>query len=396
MVANLDGVIFDQFYGDNSGGAEFDTDGDGTTTQEDEFVSVANTSGVAVDISGWEIWSDMSGTGAPDSPQDGLYHTFPPGTVLNPGETLYVVNEISGTPAFNMQEASEGGLESGAGGTNTNFLSEGDPAASQPESVVLLNPDTGEYIVLNFSATEPSGVPGQSGFTGTTLVAESNAATDSGVEDQNAGSSYRYNSTTDSYEYGAVAVPCFAKGTLISTPEGPRRVEDLRPGDAVLTLDHGAQTLRATLWRRLDFRGRSAACHKPVEFKAGALGRDIPNRRLVVSPQHRMLVHLPDGSEVLVPAKALAGRPGVRAMSGCRSITYVHLVLARHELVAAEGSWSESYYPGPYAAAHTQPRIRDELSKLGAYGPCTPAPARPLLSAGDARSRLPLCNVTTA
>jgi hypothetical protein len=52
MVADLNGVIFSQIYGDNSGGAEFDTDGDGTATQEDEFVSLQNTTGSAIDLSG--------------------------------------------------------------------------------------------------------------------------------------------------------------------------------------------------------------------------------------------------------------------------------------------------------------------------------------------------------
>ncbi|MFA5582109.1 MAG: Hint domain-containing protein, partial [Paracoccaceae bacterium] len=36
---------------------------------------------------------------------------------------------------------------------------------------------------------------------------------------------------------------CFTPGTLIDTPDGPRLVEDLRPGDLVLTADHGAQPL---------------------------------------------------------------------------------------------------------------------------------------------------------
>jgi hypothetical protein len=102
MTANLEGIRFDQVYGDNSGtsGGQqlFDTDGDGTATQEDEFVSFTNTSSGPMDISGWQIWSDSSGSGAPDAPQDGLYHTFPPGTVLQPGETLYIINEISSDP----------------------------------------------------------------------------------------------------------------------------------------------------------------------------------------------------------------------------------------------------------------------------------------------------------
>ncbi len=390
MVASLDGIIFDQFYGDNSGGDEFDTDGDGRATQEDEFVSISNSSREAVDLSGWEIWSDMTGVGAPDGPQDGLYHRFPSGSVLKPGETLYIVNEISGRAAYNMQEASEGGLESGDGDVNTNFLSEGAADSDQPESIVLLNPETGEYIVLNFSATEPSGVPDQSGFKGTKLVGESNAATDSGVEDQNAGSSYKYNARTDSYEYGAVAVPCFAAGTLISAPDGSRAVEDLRPGGLVLTLDHGAQPLLKVLIRRLDLTKSQAASHKPIEFKAGALGPCVPDRPLVVSPQHRMMVRLPSGTDCLVPAKALLDWPGVRVMAGRRFVTYVHLVFARHEIVEAHGCWSESFFPGPHILTGCPLRIRQDLGEIFS-DPANPGanlPARPVLNVREARAAL--------
>lgn len=98
MVANLGGVRFDQIYTDNSEGAEFDSDRDGTATQEDEFVSFTNESGSAVDISGWQVWSQGTGSNAPDGARDGHYHTFPSGTVLQPGETLYIINEISGPP----------------------------------------------------------------------------------------------------------------------------------------------------------------------------------------------------------------------------------------------------------------------------------------------------------
>ncbi|MEL7089472.1 MAG: lamin tail domain-containing protein, partial [Planctomycetota bacterium] len=159
MVASLGGIIFYEFYGDNTGGTELDVDGDGTATQEDEFVSVQNTSGAAIDISGWQIWSDSAGAGAPDRPQDGLYHTFPPGTELASGETLRIVNEITGTPKAGMQEASEGGVESGSGGTSTNFLSEGGNSR-HAESVGLVDPSTGDYIILNLNGSKASGVPG--------------------------------------------------------------------------------------------------------------------------------------------------------------------------------------------------------------------------------------------
>ncbi len=350
MVASLDGIIFHQFYGDNSGGAEFDTDGDGTTTQEDEFVSVQNTSGVAVDLSGWQIWSDMSGAGAPDGPQDGLYHTFPPGTVLSPGKTLHIVNEYTGTPPSNIQEASEGGLESGSGGTNTNFLSEGDTGF--PESVALVNPSTGEYIILNLSGPDPSGIPSLPGFPGTASVGESNAATDSGVEDQNAGSSYTYNSATDSYDYQAVMIMCFATGTMIAVPGGEQPVENLRVGDLVVTKDHGNQPIRYLAVTEV-CGPQIAENHLPILIAAGSLGPGTPRRDLVVSAQHRMLLGWPeveglhDRAEVLSPSKGLVHLPGVRIMRGVRRVRYVHLLLDRHEVLLAEGAATESFYPGP-------------------------------------------------
>ena len=200
MVAALNGIIFHQVYGDNSGGMVVDIDGDGTATQEDEFVSVQNTTTSPIDISGWQIWSDASGFGAPDPQQDGLFHTFPPGTVIAPGKILYIVNEISGTPDANMQEASQGGVESGAGGLNTNFLTEGNTGGGS-EAVALVDPASVQYIVLSFEAGSASNFEALPGFPGTLKIAESNAATDSGVEDMNAGSSYQFDSLSGGYVF---------------------------------------------------------------------------------------------------------------------------------------------------------------------------------------------------
>ena len=383
MVAKLSGVVFDQIYGDNSGGAEFDTDGDGTATQEDEFVSVRNTTGSDIDISGWEIWSDSQGTGSPDSPQDGKFHTFPPGTVLEAGETLYIINEITGTPTSWMQEASEGGVESGAGGISTNFLTEGGNN-TVTEGIALVNPATGEFIVFNMSPSAEN-VSSLSGFPGTTSVGEDNV---SGIQnDQNAGSSFQYVVATDSFVFQAVNVPCFAEGTLIAVPGGERRVEDLTIGDLVETLDHGPQPLLAVLTRNLDFRGGARACHKPIEFKPGSLGSALPSRPMVVSPQHRILVRDLSGLEYLAPAKSLVDRPGVRTMNGCRAVRYYQLVFARHEVVLSEGAWTESFYPGAYAVRTSDLQTKRRLLEIfpeilrNDY----PMPARPLLRAREAR-----------
>ncbi len=79
------------------------------------------------------------------------------------------------------------------------------------------------------------------------------------------------------------AVACFTQGTLIETPQGPRAIEDIAPGDLVLTLDNGPQPVRWAGQRRVDGRGAFA----PIRFEAGAIDNDTA---LLVSPQHRMLL----------------------------------------------------------------------------------------------------------
>ena len=85
------------------------------------------------------------------------------------------------------------------------------------------------------------------------------------------------------------SIVCYAEGVLIDTPDGARAVEMLKPGDLVMTLDHGQQIVRWT--RSSDHAlGEVEEEAKPVQIKAGALGRGHPAQDLIVSPQHRILV----------------------------------------------------------------------------------------------------------
>lgn len=139
---------------------------------------------------------------------------------------------------------------------------------------------------------------------------------------------------------------CFAAGTMIATPDGPRAVESLRPGDLVLTLDDGAQPVLLVSRQSFVAKGRNA----PVRICRGALGNA---RDLYVSQQHRMLIgdwraELYCGApEVLVAAKHLVNGDTIHLAPGGR-IDYVHLLFARHQLVWAEGILSESYFPGHF------------------------------------------------
>ncbi len=380
MTANLNGIRFDQVYTDNSGGAEFDSDGDGTATQEDEFVSFTNDSGSAVDISGWQIWSQGRGANAPDAAQEGHFHTFPPGTTLQPGETLYIINEISGTPPGWAQEASSGGVESGAGGNSTNIMTEGN--TGQPDSLALVDPASGDYIVFNMDRNPPI-VDQQKGFPGNDNVGTVNGH--AVQDDQAAGFSYQYVASSDSYTYRETFVPCFGAGTMINTPSGPRPVEALVPGDHVVTRDQGPCPVLMVLAREVVFAGPDMR-DKPIEVKAGALGPAVPTRMLILSPNHRLLLLDSAEREVLVPAKALIGMPGIRQRRGARQVRYVHLVLADHHIITANGAQAETYLAGSYATRAALPGLRRALADLDGPGPVQPA--RPLIGASAARRLL--------
>ncbi|MEM7508822.1 MAG: Hint domain-containing protein [Pseudomonadota bacterium] len=162
-------------------------------------------------------------------------------------------------------------------------------------------------------------------------------------------------------------VPCFVTGTLIETDRGDTPVENLRAGDLVLTRDHGLRPLRWAGRRRIALAGQPSLC--PILIPAGALGGGLPRRDLTVSPQHRMLLSdwradLMFGvAEVLVAAKALTMLEPVR-MTKPAEVTYHHIMFERHEIIRAEGSWSESFHLGPLSLGAFGADTRAELEVL--------------------------------
>ena len=158
-------------------------------------------------------------------------------------------------------------------------------------------------------------------------------------------------------------LPCFVAGTLIDTPKGPVRVEDLRPGDLVLTLDRGAQPVRWAGSRAIEARGNFA----PIRICAGSYGAEAD---VLLSPQHRVLVRdvwaelLFGESEVLVKAKDLINDKTVRREESDNTVTYVHLLFDQHNILTSSGLLSESYLPGPMMR-HTFPEEScDEIITL--------------------------------
>jgi hypothetical protein len=170
---------------------------------------------------------------------------------------------------------------------------------------------------------------------------------------------------------GAGAAPgviCFAAGTRIATPMGPRPVEALREGDLVCTKDDGAQEILWTGHRRMTGARLHVQPHlRPIRIRAGALGPDRPDGDLIVSPQHRLLVRgraaemLFQASEVLVAAEDLVNDRSIMVDHRLREVTYVHLMLERHQILWANGVEAESFHPANTALDAIDPGQRERL-----------------------------------
>jgi len=167
---------------------------------------------------------------------------------------------------------------------------------------------------------------------------------------------------TDVGFVNATSIPCFVAGTMIATADGNRPVEDLQPGDMVLTQDDGLQPLRWIGTREVAAEGGFA----PILIRAGTFG---PHGDVMVSPLHRVLIRdslaelLFGEGEVLVAAKDLVNDRSVTRQSGGK-VTYVHLMFDRHQVVFSDGLATESFLPGPQTTKSFESEIVDEICTI--------------------------------
>lgn len=222
------------------------------------------------------------------------------------GDDLYVLTDTGGGPA-NMTITGGEGAEAGGDVLDLGGLNAG---------------------AVNYTST----IPGD--LAGTVTLLDGSILTFSEIED----------------------VICFTPGTRILTPAGERPIETLRPGDMVITRDDGPQPIRWIGSRRGPGTGKNA----PIRIEAG--GPFQARRPLLVSPQHRVLLEgfraqlIWGEEEVLVAATHLVDDLTVR-IAPQESVTYIHMVFDRHQVVYAEGAAVESLHLG-----------EEGLDALGAAG----------------------------
>lgn len=138
----------------------------------------------------------------------------------------------------------------------------------------------------------------------------------------------------------------FLRGTRITLATGAQvAVEDLRPGDRILTRDDGPQPLRWIGQTTL----RATGAFAPVLIRKGALNNE---NDLILSPDHRVFIwqrqdRIGAGrKEVLVKARNLVnGRDVLRLDGGF--VDYFQLLFDAHQIIYAEGIAAESLFAGP-------------------------------------------------
>ena len=168
----------------------------------------------------------------------------------------------------------------------------------------------------------------------------------------------------------SIVTPCFSPGTRIATDRGTIPIEAVRAGTRLVTRDNG---LRRVYWAGQRVVPYAELCEtpqlRPILIRAGAMGEGRPFRDMLVSPTHRMLVKPDTGMlktaepEVLVAAEFLPGLAGVEKAQTL-GVSYHHVLCDRHQVILADGAWTESFHPDDKTVLDMTPAQRKEVLSI--------------------------------
>ncbi|MEO0999609.1 MAG: Hint domain-containing protein [Pseudomonadota bacterium] len=448
MGVGAGGAFISTVYADNNaigGGTEIDLDGDGNPTfggglfpgatddgsNSDEFITISNDSGTPTDIGGFEVYVNGE-----------IYHQFPAGTTIPANGEITIVTfwANASTPGDLTDRGttpSDSVVQANGGDATLDPRTEGAPAFTINDTVIPDNANgTGASgVVTGGDATialvdgslqtgggpvgaaqadnafvvtyEPDPAPG--GFSGdfidgidnpiNTLGTNPNASINivQLVDASGAGTFPEAGVQIDITVDGTITEPpvefvCFARGTRIATPKGTVPIEEISAGDRIITVDGGARRVRwigsTTISAQRLAEERQ---FHPVRIKAGALGRGLPERDLLVSQQHRMVLSgwraevMFGEPEVLAAAKHLVNGDTIFVDESVTEVQYFHILFDNHEIILAEGAPSESFHPGESSIRGIDRATRDEILALfpalaedhDAYGPAARLSLKP-------------------
>jgi hypothetical protein len=143
--------------------------------------------------------------------------------------------------------------------------------------------------------------------------------------------------------------PGFARGAMVDTDGGPRRIDRLQLGDRVLTADGRALPVRWITRRSLPAIGSLAPVTIPVTW-FGATDTLVvpPLQRLMLTGPDALREYGTDAALVCAGDLPLAGVPRPADEAGAE-VAWYNLLLDEHACVRVSGVWAESLFAGTIA-----------------------------------------------
>lgn len=151
------------------------------------------------------------------------------------------------------------------------------------------------------------------------------------------------------------AFAAFGRGAIVQTENGPTAIEDLLPGDRVMTTQYGLQTL---LWRGVMTIAQNAQTSRPhmntmTRITTDALGYGRPAPDLVLGPAARILHKSPAArvltgqDAALVPARDFIDGSQLIELRPVAAVSCFQLGFVRHCTITVNGIEVETLHPGP-------------------------------------------------
>jgi len=146
-------------------------------------------------------------------------------------------------------------------------------------------------------------------------------------------------------------MPCLSNGTLIATETDNVAVENLLVGDKIMTKDHKFQKIRRICSKRLTGRQLLDNPHlRPVLVRKDAFDAGMPDKDTLISPNTRLPVA---GEKSRLLRRVVEQKVAVKTMIDSATIQQIDSVgidyyivqFDRHEFIAANGFWVESFNP---------------------------------------------------
>lgn len=176
----------------------------------------------------------------------------------------------------------------------------------------------------------------------------------------------------------------FSRGSLVETESGPVAIEDLQPGERVLTTDNQTETV---LWKGSTTLvpgrpGPSGRNLRLTRIMADAFGMQRPLSYVLAGPSARLLNtpnHLRSligSAQMLTPVQEFVDGMNVIETAPPTPVELFHICLPRHAAIRIGGLEFETYHPGTNAVRMISHAMRSvylnlfaHIEHLGDFGP---------------------------